>query len=534
VFYRFCSIIFVVAVIFCGCNKKDDNIDKEQENYLNVNLFNDPQYLHPQKVRNLYDFAISRMLFEGLTRISREGKPEFALIDKLKIEDNGKRYVFTLKKSCWTNGEDVTSYDFARAWKKAIHPDFPSALAFHMYIIKNAKAIKENKLDVDEMGVYAPDASTLVVELEYFSPYFLELLSFPVFLPICSSVDANIDDWDVSLSHFVSNGPFSVSSWNLNNEFIVKKNESYWDSDTVKLSGIKFVMVSSDTEYNMFEKNQLDWAGSPLSTLPVNRIINDKDVFDINSLPVASTVFIRVNANKVVLDTPSIRKALSYSINRKELIEHVLQTSQCVATGLVPIDMKLHTMPLFEDNNKVLAKKCFKEALDLLHKENIENPTIKIMYVNKEKTYQMTQAMQQQWKECLGITIQLEALESKVFYHRLHSGEYQLALGDWVADVNDPIDFLNIFKSKTNGTNNTGWENLNYFNLLEEANICEDSIERMGKLAQAETILIDEMPIIPIYHLTMNYVKKENIGGVFVSPLGHIDFKWAYKEKGIK
>ena len=139
----------------------------------------------------------------------------------------------------------------------------------------------------------------------------------------------------------------------------------------------------------------------------------------------------------------------------------------------------------------------------------------------------ISQAIQKHWETALGISVQLEAVEAKVFFQKIRQKDYQLAAGSWIADFNDPINFLEVFKYKLGSTNNTLWENPKYIDLLDRSQLCRDQDERKELLRQAEEILMAEMPIIPIFHFAMNYLERDGVEDVALSPIGGLDFRWA-------
>src|ERR1700722_13941336 len=177
-------ILFVLLVIlaagFASCQptpKEPQRGSRTQK--LRINLGAEPQALDPRTVREVKDQAIMRMLFEGLTRVNREEKPELALAKEVEISPDLTPYTFHLRPSQWSNGEAVTGTDFVYAWKKVLDPQFPADNAFQLYVIKNAKAAKQGLISLDEGGVQAVSPLTLKVELEQPTPFFLELLSLP-------------------------------------------------------------------------------------------------------------------------------------------------------------------------------------------------------------------------------------------------------------------------------------------------------------------------------------------------------------------
>jgi len=176
----------------------------------------------------------------------------------------------------------------------------------------------------------------------------------------------------------------------------------------------------------------------------------------------------------------------------------------------------------------------FQEALKEQNITLETMPKITIYYATGERSHKIAQVVQQQWKEALGVDVALQSNEAKVYFDQLKKRDYQVGIGSWFADYRDPISFLEIFKLKENGTNNTQWENADFISLLDQSARAGDSSTRNKLLNEAETLLIKEMPIIPLFYSSYNYVKNPAVKGVYLSELGYLDFKSAYIEPTAK
>jgi oligopeptide transport system substrate-binding protein len=289
-------------------------------------------------------------------------------------------------------------------------------------------------------------------------------------------------------------------------------------------------MVKEDTELRMFENHELDWLGSPLSNIPLDSLNTFRQDQMLKSKPMLGTYFLRLNTQKKVLKNTKIRKALAIAIDRKAIVDHILQGDQCTATGLVPISMGLQSLPYFQDHDVEEAKMLFKKGLAEEGLGINKFKEITMIFPSGEKNYLIAQALQQQWLESLGIHITIKSIEKKVYFDMLSNQNFDIAAGSWVADFNDPINFLEVFKYKTASTNNTSWEDKQYIRLLEESSSLADPDERKLFLAQCEDLLIKQMPIIPIFHYNMLFASHGNLKDMILSSLGNLDFKWAYIE----
>ncbi len=516
---------FLLLLLATGCQS-------EKGHKLKVNLGGEPQTLDPRKAKDLQSQTVVQMCFDGLTRMDPQDRPQLAVAERLEISSDGKIYTFYLRDCSWSNGEKVTADDFAYAWKKSLSPNFPSDRAFQLYPIKNAESVKKGQLPVEDLGIKVLDAKTLQVELERPTHYFLELAALPICFPIHQKTDEMNSHWADEAATYICNGPFTPKEWRHSDSFEVVKNGLYWDASHVQLDGIQLVMVSEDTEFKMYEKKELDWAGSPLSVLPLDALSQLRQRKEFHSKPFLATYFFNTNTNKAPFNHPLMRKAFGLSINRQEIIDHVLQGKQIAATGLVPPAMGLQDAPYFKDGDIDKAKSSFNQALKEQGLSLKDLPRIVLLYITSEKNNLIAQAVQAQWTSALGVDVRIEPMERKTFYDRLTKKDFQIAIGSWTADFNDPLNFLEIFKDKKVGSNHTSWENPKYEALLNQALTLSDFEERRKILQESESLLIDEMAIIPLFHYTMLYLASERVRDVAVSTTGSVDFKWAFIVKG--
>ncbi|HSX12553.1 MAG TPA: peptide ABC transporter substrate-binding protein, partial [Rhabdochlamydiaceae bacterium] len=313
-------------------------------------------------------------------------------------------------------------------------------------------------------------------------------------------------------------------------QITTEKNELYWDVKNVRLNEIEMVMVQEDTELKMYRKKQLDWVGSPLSTLSLEALPELKKNKEVHSKPILGTYFVRINVEKPPFNNLKIRQAFSLAIQRSEIVAHVTQGEQIPATGLVPLSLGLQKQPYFEDGAADQARALLQEGLKECKLTLEQLPQITYSYNAGERNHLIAQTVQEQWNKALGIKIHLESVERKVLFDKLSKQDYQLAAGSWIADYNDPINFLEVFKYKKATTNNTNWENREYVELLDHSATVLDPDRRLQVLAQGEKILMEEMPIMPIFYYTMLYVHENQLKDVVLTSLGNLDFKWAYLE----
>lgn len=492
---------------------------------LRWNLHSEPPTADPSIAEDTTSMAIIKAIFDGLTRIHEDGKPHEAVAEKIDISADLKTYTFTLRDAKWSNGEPLTAHDFEYGWKRTLDPKTASNYAYQLYYVKNAEKANKGQGKMEDVGVKALDDKTLQVTLENATPFFLELTAFHSYFPINRKVVEANTNWAAEAKTHVGNGPFKMESWEHKNKMIMVKNENYWDKDSVKLDRIEFSMVEDEnTELSMFENGEIDWAGHPLSSLPIDAMPAMKASGKMVVHPVAATYWYKFNTEKAPFNNVKIRKAFAYVINRQALIDNVLQANQQPAMAAVPPAMSLNPDGYFKDYDIETAKKLMEEGMKELGISKL--PPIILSFNTSEGHKKIAEAIQDQWRKSLGVEVKLENQEWKVYLESLHQGNYQVGRSGWSGDFNDPINFLEIFKEKQGGNNDTRWENPKYKELLNQSATESDPQKRKEILQQAEQILMDELPIMPIYFYTHTWVKDDKVKGVVTDALGGIDWKW--------
>jgi len=505
---HFTLLFVLMSLLFSGCRKTPQATNQT----LRINTVTNPTTIDPRQARDVNSIAVCRMLFEGLTRISKLGVPELALAERVDVSADGCVYTFHLKQTVWSNGQPVTAHDFVRTWKQMLDPAFATDMAYQLYPIKNGKQVKAGELSLEQLGVRAPDAQTLIVELQQPVPYFLEVCATTPYFAVLEGQN---------------NGPFVLDTWVLNDTLRVKKNPKYWDAEAVSLDAIEMITVSQDTELRLFEEKKLDWAGSPLSEIPRDAMAHFKETGQLRTSPFSGTYFFRVNTSGGPFAVPEFRKALALALDRAAITTHILQGGQTPAKSLVPPEMGVFGAGYFgnETAQQLLETACKKLGVAKEALEPVEISFSPSLAYNLP----LVQAVQKQWETVLGIKVVLNMIDPKVYSVALKEGKFQVATRSWIADFHDPINYLEVFQYKKASTNNTFWEHPRYVELLQKSNTCRDVVERKQLLHEAEAVLMDEMPVIPVFHYALNYLQQDNVEGVVLSPLGQIDFRWAKK-----
>lgn len=517
------SLVFLLALQACSNSSVQNKTTKPQ--ILRVCMGSEPFSLHPAYGFDAFCQLLIRGLFEGLMRIGPDGETQPGLAESIMISEDKKTYTFTLKESVWSNGQPVVASDFVYAWKNIISRDSASTLADLMYVIKNAKAIKEKKLPLGTLGVEALSSKVLRIELEHPASYFLHLLSYLLLSPVCQQVDIENPQWHLQKGEaFICNGPFHLEVWDAG-KLIFTKNPLYHDAKNVKLSEIHvYVIDDAHTTFMMFEKGEIDWAGAPFNKIPEEAIEMLMTKHRLTMHPIAGVHWLVCNTDRFPLNSVSIRKAFAYAINRKDITENFMVGNKS-AFGMVP-DMFSCLDPEIkaQDCDLERAYKYFQEGLQELGITKEEFPTLELSFAPPQK--QIVQIIQEQLRKNLGIKVDLIGYDWNVCFQNYLKKQFQLGISGWIAFIPDPIYHLEPFRHREATSNWCSWENADYQRALDRADQSSKEAERRLFLKEAETILLDGMPVVPLYYQTYRFVKNENLQHAPLTELGELDLKW--------
>ncbi|USK51271.1 peptide ABC transporter substrate-binding protein [Bacillus sp. CMF12] len=541
----FFSMLLVLSMFLAACSGGGDNADggdkggddggkSDVPQELRVNINTEPPSLNPGLAQDSTSGTVLRNVLEGLTRISPEGKPENAMAEDIKVSEDGKTYTFTIRDAKWSNGDPVIAKDFEYAWKWALDPANNSTYAYQLYYLEGAEAFNTGKGEKDAVGVKAVDEKTLEVKLVNPTPYFEELTAFYTYLPVNSKIAEADPEWATDAGeNFTTNGPFHLAEWAHSDKIVLEKSETYWDAETVKLDSIEMIMINDpNTELSMFDNGELDWAGAPTGALPTDAMQALKDEGRLVTQPIAGIYNYKFNTTVEPFNNVNIRKAFAHAINRQELIDNILQGEQLPAMAIVPPSMfEENEKGYFSDNDVEKAKEYLQKGLEELGlKDASELPAVTLSYNTSEAHQKIAQAIQDMWKQNLGVEVTLDNSEWNVYLDKLDQMDYQVARLGWLGDFNDAINFLEMYRDADGGNNNTGWESKEFQDLLAKSATETDPEARQQLLKDAEAIFMEDMPVAPIYFYTNNWVQAENLKDVAVSGLGDVQYKWAHFE----
>ncbi|MET3289990.1 UNVERIFIED_CONTAM: oligopeptide transport system substrate-binding protein [Brevibacillus sp. OAP136] len=465
--------------------------------------------------------------FEGLTSYDLKGQLDNAVAESFTNSPDYTKFTFKIRKDAkWQNGDPVTAHDFEYALKRNLDPKTASGYAYQLYYLKGGEEYNTGKGKAEDVGVKAVDDYTLEFTLKSPTPFFRELTQFTTLFPLHQKTVESNPKWASDPKTIIGNGPFVLDTWEHKTKMVFTKSPTYWDKDHVKLDRIEISMIEdNNTALSMFEGGESDWGGYPATGLPADAIPKIKEEGKLMVADNPGTQSVIFNTTKPPFNNKKIRQAFSYAINRQEIIDNILQTGVPAAYGWVPTSMGLKPDGYFKED-PVKAKELLAEGMKELGLK--EFPEVTYSYNTSDIYKKTAEALQDQWRKNLGVNVKLYNTEWKVYNDNVHNANYDMGRFLWGADFNDPINFLEMFRDKTGGNNNPKWENAQFKELIDKSYQETDPAKRKQILLDAETILMDEMPLAPINFRGNPYVKNDRVKDFIIFPLGGAYYKYAY------
>lgn len=506
-------------------------VHAEDEQVLELAIGSEPPTIDPALATDSTSGAIIRNVFEGLTSVDENGEVQPGVAESWEVSEDLLTYTFKLREGAkWSNGDPVKASDFEYAWKRVLNPETASQYSSIMYAIAGAEAFNAGEGKEEEVGVKAIDDNTLEVKLAQPTPYFLELTAFYTYMPVHQATVQKEDNWAAEAGDlYVTNGAFSLEEWNHSSDYVLVPNEEYWDRDAVQLDRVNVQIIEEESTANtQFQAGALDYLGAPYSTVSLDAIDLFKSEDQLETKDYAAIYWYKVNTTDDVMKNVNIRKALALGFNRQGLVENVLKGGQQPATSIVPpaIEGFEEDPGFFKDADYDHAKEYLAKGLEELGMKDPAELTINLSINTSEAHASIAQYIQEEWAKNLGIQTQIDNSEWQVYLDKVSQLDYQVARLGWIADYNDASTFLEMYSTADNGNNDTGWENEEYKNLLDQAAQEADEAKRTELLKDAQAIIMEEMPVIPVYFYVNNYVVADKVNDMHPDALGNINLKY--------
>ena len=524
------TLTLVCTGALSGCVTADPSAE-EGEKGITVAISSDTGTMDPAGSIALTYLAYSVSALDELLTYDENGEIEYRAAESYEVNDDSTVWTFHLREDAlWSDGTPVTSADFMNTITRALDPASGSGYANYLFPIENAEAIYNGEADVDSLGVETPDEHTLIFRLAEPCVYFLDLLRLPVYTPSCSEYADSVDSgWDRDPETSLSNGPFCLAEYVPDQYFVLEKNENYWNADAVKLDTITYRFFD-DTQSmaNAYEAGEADVATS-LSSTVMEAYEGTDDLFVTDQI---ATRYIYMNLNVEPLNDVRVREAINLAINREELCQIVGSDTEPTYNLVAKYMKDKNTGEYFVDEADQPFEEDVAKAQELLAEAGYPNgegfPELTYNYPTLEMDSDTAQVIQEQLKENLNITINLEAQELQANYSTRYAGDFDLCRMNWTADFADPYTYLSMLLS--NSTYNcSGINDMEYDSIVAASNSESDPAKRSELLHQAEQLAVGEQfYIIPLFAMkSVNLVNPDITGIRQIPASGALEYRYA-------
>ncbi len=495
---------------------------KNQEFIRNINT--EPASIDPQKVEENAGSEVVNDLFEGLFSQGANGELRLAGATAYSVNPEGTVYTFTLRKEArWSDGVPVTAADYVYGWQRAADPATASVYSFFIELtgVKNAAAVIAGKMKPDQLGIVALDDHRLQITLDHPKPYLLKMLAHYTTFPAPRHVVSKYGEEWVKVGHIVGNGAYKLVEWTPNERLVAERNPRYWDDAHTVINKVSFLEVGSDAAaFNRYRANELDYTSYPLEVR--QKVRNDMPE-QLVEKPLLATAYYVFNTTKAPFNDARVRRALALGFDREIITNKVLGQGQQPAYSLTPpitegfgfqsnALMQMSQSQRVEEAGKLLAAAGYSR----------DNPLrFRLVFNTNEGNKTIAVAISAMWQHNLPVKVDIQNMEWKTMLSTVHGGNFDVARYSWTGDYNEASTFLDQL-SGSNSSNDSGWKNAGYDALLKQAYATRDDGARNALYRQAEAILEQEMPVMPIYFYVQSRLLKPDVKGF---PLGNPEDK---------
>ncbi|HDT6005566.1 TPA: oligopeptide ABC transporter substrate-binding protein OppA [Klebsiella michiganensis] len=493
----------------------------------------EPSSLDPHKVESDVENNIISDLFEGLVSVSPTGEIEPRLAEKWENKDNTV-WTFHLRPGVtWSDGTAITAQDIVWSWQRLVSPLTASPYASYpgnMHIINGAE-IAQGKKAPETLGVKAVDDATLEVTLTQPNAAFLAMLAHPSLVPLDKVLISRYGDKWTKPEHIVTSGPYKLSQWVVNERIVAERNPRYWDNAHTVINKVTYLPISSETaDVNRYKAGEIDI----VYTVPINQFAQLKktmgDQLDVS--PQLATYYYEFNTTQPPFNDPRVRRALNMALDKDIIAEKVLGQGQRPAWLISQPDIggvKLHNPEYASwprEKRIAEAKKLLSEA-----GYNETHPLVfNLLYNTSESHQRIAIAASSMWKKNLGVEAKLQNQEWKTMLDAMHTHNFDAVRYAWIADYDDAATFLNNFRTG-DSENTSQYSNPAYDEALRNAAKASDTTARGKFYQQAEDLLGQDVPAIPVYHYVRTHLVKPWVGGFTPDKLGYYYTKDMYIKK---
>lgn len=518
----FAAAAALAMLMVAGCGgSSQDAPQGTQTQVLRRGLSGQPGSLDPQRAEDAFSYDVLRDLYEGLTASGPSGEVVPGVAESWRVEDDGKRYTFLLRRNAaWSNGDPVTAGDFVAAFRRALTPATASGAADLLRVIVNAPAILAGELPSEQLGIRALDEHTLEISLSQPLPYFPDILTNTVASPVHSSALAADADFSKP-GGVVTNGPYVLRELMPGANLRLVRNPHYWQAEDRTFDEIRYEFVPDENaEFTRFRAGELDVT----YTVPEQRFeeLARDPKSGLQHRATLATFYFTFNTDRGPLkNRPALREALSLAVDRQAITDSVTKAGQVPAFSLVP-DGVWNYAPAHYAWSSVSREDRLARARELYAAAGYspKKPLkLRLLYNENELVQRVTVAIAAMWKEALGVEVELIQMEFRAYLAaRADPAQWDVVRVGWTADYNDASTFLDTM-TRDSPQNFGRWYDQGYAGLLSAAAAETDAAKRRMLLQQAESLMLGQYPLMPVYFYVTRRLVQPSIEAPAINPM---------------
>ncbi|MDF2473868.1 MAG: putative secreted protein [Anaerocolumna sp.] len=549
-------VLAMTATMIAGCGKKEDTSTPTEgttaagteattaaadpaanpypgtpgEGEITINIGSEPPQLFTVTTTDTISFTVIRHVIENLVSLDENDKVAPGVATDWTVSPDGLVYTFNLRQDMkWSNGEPVTANDFVFAWKSLLTPSFAADYAYFGYIFKNGQAYNEGTVGAEELGFKALSDYQLEVTLENPASYFLDTLAFGVFAPLNEKAYNEFGEaYGTDADKMAYNGAYKISSWEHESKLVLEKNPDYYNAANIEVEKINMVMINdTNAALNAFKAGEVDVIGLSGDLAALLRAEN----YPVNTYDDGATFYLEYNLNDPYLQNANLRKALTYAVDRQAFVDAILKNSSKAAVSFTAPAINGLNDKFANEVGALLPTLDVAKAQEYYAKalEELGVDTIQLTMISDDSDTAIDNAafVQEQLRVNLGLEITVESMPYKSRLDRMSNKDFSIVFAGWGPDYNDPMTFLDMFETG-NGNNHTSYTSEAYDALLDQVRTELDPATRMGYLMDLEKLLMEDLPISPIYWRSRDYVMSGKIAsGVVRTAFQDMNYKFA-------
>ncbi len=512
------SLIFALIVGAAACGGPADGPANSSGVELHRGNTAEPLSLDPHKAAGTWENNIIGDMFIGLFTENASAEPVPGMAESWTVSEDGLVWTFMLREATWSDGVPVTADDFVYAFRRIMTPATLSQYASLLYPIQNAEAVNTGVAPAETLGVRAIDPSTLEVRLEHPAPYLPGLLTHYTALPVPKHVVEEQGDAWIQPVNIEVNGPYKLAEWRTNDFVRLEKNPDFYAAEDVCIDTVYFYPTNDTNSAERRVRNgeldlNTDFPGQRLDFF--KREIPDY----VRVSPFLTTDYLTFNTTRAPFNDSRVRRALAMAVDREFIVNDVLKAGQIPAQSLVPPGIANYDggaetpwTGMSLDERRAEARRLLIEAgygpdkplrFEYTHRNTRDNPRV-------------APVLQSDWSEIASwVEVDIASIETQIHYANLRARDYQVADAAWVADYNDPQNFLYLLETRSGPMNYSDWSNEEYDQMVDQSSFILDMDQRASMLRQAEQLMLDDVPISPMWHqVNKNLVNPKVTGWV--------------------